>query len=80
MSVGMRIADSTHQIIQIRPEDWSGWKYVEFHLSDVNSHWAGANDGVPHFPVEFNTLFILDNTQQSDIQSTIYISSPVVLY
>jgi hypothetical protein len=84
-TIKMRIEDSLHQIIQIRPAsgstiDWTGWRYVQFLLNDFDSHWNGSNDGIPHYPLEFQTLFLLDNIKQTDIKSSIYISSPIVLY
>ncbi len=81
----MRFDDSTHQTFQLRPEsrftiDWIGWRYVMIYLRNVDSHWGGANDGIVHYPIEWHTLFQLDNEIHANIKSTVYISTPVIMY
>jgi hypothetical protein len=81
----MRIDDSTHQTFQIRPEsrtriDWIGWRYVMLYLNNIDAYWGGNNDGVIHYPLEWHTLFMLDNQIHSNVKSTIYITTPVVIY
>jgi hypothetical protein len=85
MTIMMRIDDSTHQTFQIRPEsrttiDWMGWRYVMLYLNNVDAYWGGNNDGVIHYPLEWHTLFMLDNQIHSNVKSTIYITTPVVIY
>jgi hypothetical protein len=84
ISIMMRIDDSTHQTFQIRPEsritiDWIGWRYVMLYLDNVHAHWGGANDGVVHYPIEWHTLFMLDNEIHANTKSTVYISTPVII-
>lgn len=62
--VRMRFRDSTGQTFQ--PDDgtmtWTGWRWVTFPFTARNAgHWGGANDGVVHFPLIIDTLFLLDN-------------------
>jgi hypothetical protein len=60
--------------------DWNGWKYVTFYLNDPEIHWGGSNDGVVRYPVEYQTLFLIDNKIDYAVKSSIYITSPVVIY
>jgi hypothetical protein len=85
INIKMRINDSSHQSFQLIPEfghtiNWKGWKYVQMYLNDAESHWGGSNDSVVHYPVEYDSLLLLDNTNHSNIKSTIYISSPILIY
>jgi hypothetical protein len=85
LTIKMRINDASHQTFQLIPEfghsiDWKGWKYVRMYLNDAESHWSGSNDGVVHYPVEYNALLLLDNTNHLNIKSTIFITSPVLIY
>jgi hypothetical protein len=81
----MRIYDSSNQYFQLIPEfgktiNWKGWKYVQMYLNDAEFNWGGSNDGVVHYPVAYNSILLLDNTDHSNIKSTIYISSPILIY
>jgi hypothetical protein len=85
ISIKMRIVDNSHQYFQLHPEsgltvDWNGWKYVTFYLNDPEIHWGGSNDGVVRYPVEYQTLFLIDNKIDYAVKSSIYITSPVVIY
>ncbi len=50
------------------------------YLNDAEFNWGGSNDGVVHYPVAYNSILLLDNTDHSNIKSTIYISSPILIY
>jgi len=80
----LRIVDSTGQAIQpggMRIA-WKGWRYVTFPLDGSGAgHWGGANDGVPHYPVRWDTLFLLDNAEQSrPTQGEVFIASPTLVF
>jgi hypothetical protein len=84
-TIKMRIYDSSNQYFQLIPEfgktiNWKGWKYVQMYLNDAEFNWGGSNDGVVHYPVAYNSILLLDNTNQSNTKSTIYISSPILIY
>jgi hypothetical protein len=78
----LRIVDSTGQTFQPEsdPIDWNGWRYVLFPMDGSRGgHWGGANDGVIHYPIRFDTLFLLDSPGGKATQGTIYISSPTLI-
>ncbi len=86
LTIAMRFEDSTHQMFQIYPESgntiyWNGWRYIQFYLYNFGTgHGGGADDGIVHFPIQYHTIFLLDNQIQANISSAVYISSPVIMY
>jgi hypothetical protein len=84
ISIRMRIDDST-QLLQIGPvsEDtiyWNGWRYIQFYFNIYGVGYGdGANVGI-QFPIQYHALLLLDNQIQANIKSTVYISSPVIMY
>jgi hypothetical protein len=85
MQIKIRIRDSSQQTFQIHPEtrlkiDWKGWRFVTFNLSQPETHWGGSNDGVVHYPIEFENLLLLDSKEKYEIKGTVYMTSPVIIY
>jgi hypothetical protein len=80
--IKMRIVDTSHQTLQLSQiiVDWKGWKYVQMFVNEVGFYWGGSNDGVVHYPIEYNTLLIIDNWKHSIVKSSIFITSPVIIY
>ena len=78
----LRVRDATGQTWQPsgRTIDWRGWRYVELPLAPGSGHWGGAEDNVIHYPLVWDSLFLLDNPSKRQNQGTIYISAPMVLY
>ncbi|MDQ3813396.1 MAG: glycoside hydrolase family 5 protein [Armatimonadota bacterium] len=79
----LRFMDSTGQTFQPGGHkiDWKGWRYVTFPLDGADAgHWGGANDGVIHYPIKWDTLFLLDNPSRGKTQGEIYISGPTLIY
>jgi hypothetical protein len=78
----LRIVDATGQTFQ--PEaaaiDWTGWRYVEFDFNVPTGHWGGANDGVMHFPIHWDTLFLIDNESRQKNEGTLHLASPALIY
>ncbi len=79
----MRIFDASKQVHQLKPEfgatvDWKGWKYVQMNKDD--GYWWGPYDGIVHYPIEYQALFLIDNRDRLTSKSTIYLTSPVVIY
>jgi hypothetical protein len=60
--------------------DWKGWRFVTFNLSQPETHWGGSNDGVVHYPIEFENLLLLDSKEKYDIKGAVYMTSPVIIY
>ncbi|MGM0490227.1 MAG: cellulase family glycosylhydrolase [Planctomycetota bacterium] len=78
----LRVEDATGQTWQPSGPtiDWNDWRYIEFPLSAASGHWGGAEDGKIHFPVAWDSMFLLDNTARRHNQGTVFLSTPVVLY
>jgi hypothetical protein len=78
----LRVVDATGQTFQPTGEtiDWIGWRYVEFDFKAPAGHWGGANNGVIHFPLRWDTLFLLDNVSKQKSEGTLYLASPVLIY
>ncbi|NOX56222.1 MAG: hypothetical protein GXP27_17620 [Planctomycetes bacterium] len=79
----LRVRDATGQTWQPtgqKIDDWKGWRFVEFPLSRSAGHWGGAEDGVIHFPLRWDTIFLLDNVSRQQAQGTVYVTAPVVIY
>ncbi|SFH54361.1 GH39 family glycosyl hydrolase [Planctomicrobium piriforme] len=78
----MRVFDASGQTWQPTYGDitWKGWRFVRLELTPSITHWGGAKDHVLHFPLQWDQIFLLDNTSRKATKGTIYIAAPVVLY
>ena len=78
----LRLVDATGQTFQPAAAaiDWTGWRYLEFDFNEPAGHWGGANDGVMHFPIHWDTLFLLDNVSRQKSAGTVYLASPALIY
>lgn len=82
----VRFKDKTGQAFQ--PDgpkiDWKGWRYVTFPMQTTPekplAHWGGANDGVIHYPIEWDSIFLLDNVSRQPVEGEIYLSAPTLIY
>ena len=82
----IRFVDTTGQTFQ--PDgpriNWSGWRYVTFPMKSNEDaplhHWGGANDGVIHYPIKWDTIFLLDNVSREPVEGEIYLSAPTLIY
>ncbi|MEA3206972.1 MAG: polysaccharide biosynthesis protein PslG [Chthoniobacter sp.] len=80
----VRFKDSTGQVFQ--PDgpkiDWKGWRYVTFPMQTTEdkplAHSGGANDGVIHYPIEWDSIFVLDNVSRQPVEGEIYLSAPAL--
>ena len=81
--VRLRMTDSTGQTFQPVGEkvDWRGWRYVEFPMAEFGQaeHWAGAGDGVVHYPIRWDALMLIDSSGRQKTQGDIYIAWPVLV-
>jgi len=78
----LRLVDATGQMLQPTGEkiDWIGWRYVEIDFNAPAGHWGGANDGVIHFPIHWDTLLLIDNVSRQKSEGTLYLASPALIY
>jgi len=84
-----RFRDATGQTFQAESSDmtWSGWRFVSFRLIPSPeerlslSHWGGADDGQVHFPVQIDTLFLLDSLAGAHrSQGAVSLAQPYGIY
>jgi hypothetical protein len=72
-----RFTDSTGQTFQDGggPVNWKGWRYVLIYLAGPGgSHSGGSNDGVIHFPIHWDSVFMLENPRGQAVEGTIYLT------
>jgi hypothetical protein len=79
----LRLTDSTGQTFQPAGPtiDWSGWRWVTMDLSDLRKagHWGGANDGVVHWPLRWDSPLLLDGHRRKT-KGTIYFAGMMLVY
>ena len=82
MNPRLRMTDSSGQTWQPAGDaiDWKGWRYVEFELKPSAGHWGGAKDGMIHFPLSWDLLFLLDNPSQKKVEGAVYLAGTVLIY
>ena len=44
------------------------------------SHWGGPNDGDIHYPIKWDSIFLLDNVSRQPVEGEIYLSAPTLIY
>ena len=78
----LRLVDATGQTFQPSAAtiDWTGWRYLEFDFNAPAGHWGGANDGVIHFPIHWDTLFLIDNVSRQKSEGILHVASPSLIY
>lgn len=78
----MRYRDATGQTFQPNGTsiNWQGWRYYEFPLDGSGGFWGGANDGQIHYPIQLDSLFILDSIRLENNKGEIYISDPMWVF
>jgi hypothetical protein len=77
----MRFSDSTGQTFQqdFGKCDWTGWRPVSCTFTGDN-HWGGANDGIIHYPIKIDTIFLLDSVSPDHKPSSLLICDPEIVY
>lgn len=79
----LRFADSTGQTFQPSGPAiaWKGWRYVEFSMDASGAgHWGGANDGVIHYPIHWDSVLLIDGLRRETGPSEILVSSPMLIW
>ena len=78
----MRFRDATGQTFQptggVMKEP--GWQYVVFSLTgEKTGHWGGADDGVVHYPIRWDTPLLIDSTKQPTGPREVFVGPPVLI-
>ncbi|MGD1000411.1 MAG: cellulase family glycosylhydrolase [Candidatus Brocadiia bacterium] len=78
----LRVTDSNGQCWQPIGDEinWTGWRFVEFDLSPATDNWGGVADNAIHFPLKWDSVFLLDKSREQQAQGIIYLTAPVVIY
>jgi len=79
----LRLTDATGQTFQPggQPLDWRGWRPVTVPLDAGQAgHWGGADDGVIHYPIRWDTLLLIDSARREKTAGDVYLASPVLVY
>jgi len=79
----LRFTDATGQTFQPTAESitWRGWRCVTFPMDGSRAgHWGGANDGVVHYPIRWDTLLLIDKDRDRAGAGEIHVASPTLLY
>jgi len=78
----LRFRDASGQYFQPSGEalKWRGWKQIRMPMDGSNSgHWAGANDGKVHYPIQWDTLILVDGNRHP-MHGELYFASPTLEY
>ncbi|HTL30931.1 MAG TPA: cellulase family glycosylhydrolase [Tepidisphaeraceae bacterium] len=78
-----RLLDSTKQTFQPDgpPINWKDWKYIVFPLDGTHAgRWGGPADGVMHYPISLDTIFLIDSATRGKTSGTIFLSTPTLIY
>ncbi len=80
----MRFIDSNGQSFQSDGGrlDFKGERAMTFDLTGAHAggHWGGASDGIVHYPIRLQTLFLLDNASHAKIRGRVTLFGPVLVY
>jgi len=79
----LRFRDKTGQTFQPTGEAirWKGWRYITLSMDGRRAgHWGGANDGIVHYPIEWDTLLLIDKDRAKPGKGEVYIASPTLEY
>ena len=78
-----RFTDSAGQTFQ--PDgpklDFYRWTYVRFPLDGTQAgHWGGDKSGVVKYPIQLETLLLIDSHARQPTEGTIKVAMPVLIY
>jgi hypothetical protein len=64
--------------------DFTGWRVAKFPMQSSQdhrlSHWGGVNDGIIHYPITWESIFLIDNVSKEPVEGEIHISAPTLIY
>ncbi len=80
-----RFRDATGQTFQVNLGrlNWSGWQPVSIPLdgSTSGAHWGGADDGIPHAPLSWEGLVLIDSAHRdAPVPGELLIAAPYYVF
>jgi hypothetical protein len=76
-----RFRDRTGQTFQpdLGKLDWKGWRLVTIpFIGESGGSWGGANDGVPHAPLVWDGLILVDSANRENAhKGEVLIAAPI---
>ena len=79
-SLRCRFHDATGQTFQVdlSPLEWSSWRPLRIDFAAAGeSHWGGADDGIPHRPLTWEALLLIDSARREQPHpQSILVASP----
>ncbi len=78
----LRFTDSSGQTFQPSGPtiDFTGWRYMQFPMNGNDSgHWGGPNDGIVHYPIHWDSIFLLDGGGKA-MTGAVEIAAPMLIY
>jgi polysaccharide biosynthesis protein PslG len=81
--LGVRFVDQSGQVFQEGggPIAWKGWRYAVFPMgTELAKHWGGADDGVIHYPIHWDTLFLISNAEHKETEGIVFLSAPTLIF
>lgn len=79
----LRLQDATGQHHQLLLGTFpSGWRYVRYDLvnAEARSHYGGADDGIIHYPISFESLVIDRQSDRGYSEGSAYLDDLFVLH
>jgi hypothetical protein len=82
-AIRLRFTDAERQTHQVDGGtiSFKGWKHIALPLDgSASSSWGGPKDGKVHYPIRWETLFLLDHVTGGTPQGSVYITQPTLFY
>jgi len=78
----LRFTDASGQTFQPNGPriDFAGWRYLTIPLTGPDLHHWGKGDGNIHYPIQWQTLLLLDNESRLQSNGAIYVAKPTLVY
>ena len=82
----MRFVDSADQFFQTPGTkiDWKGWRRVTFPMGYQSGakleYWGGPNDGEIHYPIDLDSVLVIDNVERQPLKGEIFVCGPALIY
>jgi hypothetical protein len=77
-----RFTDLNDQTFQVDGPrlDFTGWRYVEFPLDGRRAIcWGGNKSGVVNFPIQLQSLLLIDSAAKQKTAGTVMVAAPMIL-